>query len=95
MEYMTLNNGLKIPHMGFGTIGQSGQQITDNVAFALNNGYELIDTANRYGNEVEVGQGLKASGLPREKYFLETKLGPTLYENDGAVDGTLKRNRIC
>ena len=91
MEYATLQNGLKMPMLGYGTIGQAGEQIADNVAFALNHGYELIDTANRYGNEVEVGQGLKKSGLKREEYFLETKLGPTLYENDGAIDGTLRR----
>ena len=91
MEYITLNNGYRIPAMGYGTINQFGEQIRDNVAFALNNGYQLIDTANRYGNEVEVGEGLKKSGLKREEYFLETKLGPTLYENDSAVDDTLKR----
>lgn len=91
MEYITLNNGVKMPKLGYGTIGQFGEQIIDNVSFALNNGYKLIDTANRYGNEVEVGQGLKKSGIKREEIFLETKLGPTLYENDNAVDDTLKR----
>lgn len=91
MEYVILNNGVKMPKLGFGTIGQSGKQITDNVVFALNNGYELIDTANRYGNEVEVGEGLKKSGIARKDIFLETKLGPTLYENDQAIDDTLKR----
>lgn len=91
MEYATLQNGLKMPMLGYGTIGQAGEQIADNVAFALNHGYELIDTANRYGNEVEVGRGLKKSGLRREEIFLETKLGPTLYENEAAIDGTLKR----
>lgn len=89
--YITLNNGVKMPQLGFGTIGQSGSQIMENVAFALNHGYGLIDTANRYGNETEVGEGLKKSGRKREDYFLETKLGPTLYENDRAVDDTLKR----
>ena len=91
MEYATLQNGLKMPMLGYGTIGQAGEQIADNVAFALRHGYELIDTANRYGNEVEVGRGLKKSGFRREEIFLETKLGPTLYENEAAIDGTLKR----
>lgn len=90
-NFITLNNGYQIPQLGFGTIQQFGKQIEDNVAFALNNGYQLIDTANRYGNEVEVGKGLKLSGLKREDYYLETKLGPTLYENDQAIDDTLKR----
>lgn len=88
---ITLNNGVKMPHLGFGTIGQSGEQIIENVALALNSGYDLIDTANRYGNEVEVGKGLKKSGRKREDFLLETKLGPTLYENDRAIDDTLVR----
>lgn len=91
MDFITLNNGVQMPHMGFGTIMQFGEQVADNVAFALNHGYDLIDTANRYGNEAEVGLGLKKSGRPRDSYFLETKLGPTLYENDRAVDDTLVR----
>lgn len=80
--YITLNNGVKMPQLGFGTISQFGSQITENVAFALTNGYNLIDTANRYDNEAEVGEGLRKSGRKRDEYFLETKLGPTLYEND-------------
>lgn len=91
MSSIILNNGIEMPQLGFGTILQFGEQITDNVAFALQNGYKLIDTANRYDNEVEVGLGLKKSGLKREDYFLETKLGPTLYENDSAIDDTLER----
>lgn len=91
MSSIILNNGVKLPQLGFGTIMQFGDQVIDNVAFALNHGYKLIDTANRYDNEVEVGLGLKKSGIGREAYFLETKLGPTLYENDNAIDDTLKR----
>ncbi len=91
MSHITLNNGVMLPQLGFGTIRQFGEQVIDNVAFALHNGYQLIDTANRYDNEVEVGLGLKKSGLKRETYFLETKLGPTLYENDTAIDDTLLR----
>ncbi len=91
---IVLNNGVTMPRLGFGTIGQTGSQIVENVAFALNHGYDLIDTANRYGNEAEVGEGLKRSGRKREEYFLETKLGPTLYEQDHAVDDTLKRLQV-
>lgn len=91
MSALTLNNGVQLPQLGFGTILQFGQQVTDNVAFALNNGYTLIDTANRYDNEAEVGLGLKQSGLKRGDYLLETKLGPTLYEKEDAIDGTLQR----
>ena len=88
---VTLNNGVEMPRLGYGTIGQTGEQIVENVAFALNNGYDLIDTANRYGNEEVVGRGLKLSGRPGESYFLETKLGPTLYSSQGAVEGAVKR----
>ena len=91
VEYILLNNGVKMPKLGYGTIAQFGEQIEDNVAFALNNGYRLIDTANRYGNEVEVGRGIKKSGVDRKDIFLLTKLGPTLYENNQAIDETLKR----
>lgn len=91
MEYIELYNGVMMPQLGYGTIGQSGEQLISNVAFALNHGYQLIDTANRYGNEIEVGEGLRKSGLKREDYFVETKLGPTLYENDDAIDMTLQR----
>lgn len=94
MNELKLNNGYVIPQLGYGTIMQSGDQIINNVDFALHNGYLLIDTANRYGNEVEVGEGLKKSGLKREDYFVETKLGPTLYENDSAVDDTLNRLQL-
>lgn len=91
MEYLKLNNGVEIPVLGLGTLGQSGGALIDNVSFALNNGYQLIDTANRYGNEIEVGEGIKKSGVKRTDIFLETKLGPTLYENEQAIDDTLKR----
>lgn len=83
---IVLNNGARMPWLGFGTIGQ----IVENVAFALNHGYDLINTANRYGNETEVGEDLKRLGWKQEEYFLETKLGPTLYEHDHAIDDTLK-----
>ena len=91
MTFIQLNNGVRLPQLGFGTLGQAGEQVTENVAFALNHGYQLIDTANRYGNEVEVGRGLKKSGKKREDFYVETKLGPTLYENDRAIDATLAR----
>ena len=69
MPELILNNGIAMPQLGFGTIQQFGEQITDNVAFALNNGYKLIDTANRYGNEVEVGLGLKNPGSSARNIF--------------------------
>ena len=54
-------------------------------------GYSLIDTANAYVNERAVGRGIKESGANRDNIFLSTKLWPTEYENDNAVDETLER----
>jgi diketogulonate reductase-like aldo/keto reductase len=94
MEYKTLNNGVRMPMLGFGTMNQFGFDVMENVSHALNNGYQLIDTANRYDNEVDVGEGIKQSGISRENIFLETKLGPTLYEDKQAIDDTLKRLQV-
>lgn len=91
MEEFKLSNGLMMPVIGFGTIKQFGTQIEDNVCFALKNGYRLIDTANRYTNEKSVGREIKKSGLKREEVFIETKLAPTFYEKEDAIDQTLKR----
>jgi len=54
-------------------------------------GYRLIDTANAYVNERAVGRGMKESGVKREEIFLSTKLWPSEYENENAVDETLER----
>ena len=59
MRIIELSNGVKMPIIGFGTIGQFGKQVEDNVSFALQNGYRLIDTANRYTNEKSVGRGIR------------------------------------
>ncbi len=91
MNTIQLSNGISIPAIGFGTIGQFGKQVEDNVAFALNNGYRLVDTANRYTNEKSVGRGIKKSNINRKDIFIETKLAPTFYEMDNAIDKTLER----
>lgn len=91
MDFFKLSNGKEMPVIGFGTIKQFGKQIEDNVSYALQNGYRLIDTANRYTNEKSVGRGIKKSGLSREEVFIETKLAPTFYEKEDAIDQTLER----
>ena len=58
---------------------------------ALKDGYRLVDTANAYVNEKAVGRGMKKSGVKREDIFLSTKLWPTVYEDDSAVEKTLQR----
>ena len=91
MEYLTLNNGLQCPAVGIGTYMLSPEDAESSVREALKMGYSLVDTANAYVNERACGRGIKASGLPREKVFLSTKLWPSEYENTGAVKETLER----
>ena len=91
MKYITLNNGIIMPELGLGTYLLSPDEAQNSTTFALNNGYELIDTANAYVNEKGVGRGIKASKLKREEIFLETKLWPYFYEDDTAIDKTLER----
>ena len=91
MEYATLNNGLKMPMAGIGTFLLTPDEAEASVLAALEDGYRLIDTANAYVNEKAVGRAMKKSGLKREEIFLETKLWPSFYEDDNAVDKTLER----
>ena len=91
MEYITLNNGVKCPVIGIGTFQLSPADAENSVREALKMGYSLVDTANAYVNERAVGRGIKASGVRREDVFLSTKLWPSEYENENAVDETLER----
>lgn len=91
MEFATLNNGLKMPMAGIGTFLLSPDEAEASVLAALEDGYRLIDTANAYVNEKAVGRAMKKSRLKREEIFLETKLWPSFYEDDNAVDKTLER----
>ena len=65
-----------IPVLGLGTWQSTGQDCIDVVSQGLKMGYEHIDTAQAYGNEKEVGQGIKQSGVARDKFFLTTKIFP-------------------
>ena len=91
METIKLNNGINCPLVGIGTFMLSPEDAENSVREALKMGYSLVDTANAYVNERAVGRGIKASGVPREEIFLSTKLWPSEYENDNAVDETLER----
>lgn len=70
----TLNTGAKIPAVGLGTWQSKPNEVKLAVEAALKHGYRHIDTAFAYGNEKEVGDGIKASGVPRDQIFLTTKL---------------------
>jgi diketogulonate reductase-like aldo/keto reductase len=70
----TLNDGVEIPYLGLGTWQARGSQCERAVDYAFNHGYSLIDTAQAYNNERQVGKGCKASGRNREEIFLTTKI---------------------
>lgn len=88
MEYVTLNNGVKMPQLGFGVY-----QITDQaeceqaVVDAISVGYRSIDTAASYGNEEAVGRAIKRCGVSREELFITTKLWITDTSYEGAKRG--------
>ena len=91
MEFITLNNGVKMPVAGIGTFLLTPDEAEASVLSALQCGYRLIDTANAYVNEKAVGRAMKRFGLAREEIFLETKLWPAFYEQEDAVEKTLDR----
>ena len=91
MEYITLNNGVKMPMAGIGTFLLTSDEAEEACVSALASGYRLIDTANAYLNEKAVGRAMKKSGLKREEIFLETKIWPSFYEQEDAVEKTLER----
>lgn len=69
-----LNNGVEIPLLGLGTYQAHGKSSEQAVSFALKHGYSLIDTAQGYNNEEQVGTGWKSSGRPRQEIFITTKI---------------------
>ena len=91
MEKIVLNNGNTCPVIGIGTFMLEPADAENSVREALKMGYTLVDTANAYVNERAVGRGIKDSGVAREDVFLSTKLWPSEYENENAVDETLER----
>lgn len=92
MEYITLNNGTKIPAAGIGTFLMEPKDAEAAALSALQNGYSMIDTANAYQNERACGRAISASGLKREEIYLSTKLWPSIYgDADKAIDETLAR----
>lgn len=74
MEYVTLNNGIKMPKLGYGVYQTPPEETKRCVLDAIEVGYRSIDTAQAYGNEAGVGEALKECGLPREEFFITTKV---------------------
>ena len=93
MEYVTLNNGVKMPQIGYGTY-QTPPSITERcVKDAIRLGYRSIDTAQCYGNEKEVGLACRKSGVPRHELFITTKLWACHGYQDTlrSIDNSLKK----
>ena len=81
-----LNNGVNIPVFGFGTYQlSSGKETIEAVSHALKVGYRLIDTAEFYGNEAEVGEAVRTSGISREELFITSKLWNSSHGYDEAL----------
>lgn len=96
MEYVLLNNGVKMPVLGYGVFQIDEQDTERCVLDAINIGYRLIDTAQSYGNEEEVGRAIQKSGVPRREIFLTTKIwltNDTYNQTLFSIDESLKRLR--
>lgn len=74
MDYVTLNNGVKMPKLGYGVYQTPPEETERCVLEAIKNGYRSIDTAQAYGNEEGVGNAIVKCGLPREELFITTKI---------------------
>ena len=75
MKYITLNNGIQMPILGFGVYQINDLKKCERiVSTAIQTGYRLIDTAQAYGNEEAVGSAIKNSGISRKEFFVVTKI---------------------
>ena len=80
---VTLRNGLELPALGMGTWPMDDAQAADAVATAIETGYRLFDTAENYGNEVGVGEGIRRSGIARSDVVITTKFNKRWHSRDG------------
>jgi diketogulonate reductase-like aldo/keto reductase len=84
-EYYTLSNGVEIPKLGLGTWFIDDDKAADAVRQAISIGYRNIDTAQAYGNERGVGEGVRTSGVGRDELFVSTKLAAEIKNHSGAL----------
>jgi len=97
MDYFTLNNGVRMPAVGFGCYNPTKTEYTDVVKRAIDNGYRLFDTASIYGTETQVGKALSQSGLKRQEYSVQSKawIDELGYDNVlKAFDRTMERLQL-
>lgn len=85
MEYVKLNNGIEMPKLGYGLYLVDPAEAARCTADALKVGYRLLDTAQYYGNEAGVGEGIKLSGVDRKDIFLVSKIWPSDYGYEKAT----------
>ena len=90
MEYISLNNGVKMPILGYGVYQVTKEECERCVLDALKVGYRAIDTAQSYFNEEEVGNAIQKSGIPREEIFLTTKVWVEHYGYEEAKKSVLE-----
>jgi 2,5-diketo-D-gluconate reductase A len=83
-----LNDDTTIPPIGFGTAGLRGEDAVAAVTQAIENGYRLIDTAVNYGNETEVGEAIRRSGIPRDELVVTSKIPGRHHAYDDAIAST-------
>lgn len=94
MDYITLNNGLKMPLLGFGTMNIfDEEECTKILKEAYEEGYRLFDCAQIYGNEQIVGSALRKAGIPRDEIFLTTKVWFTNFEGEEVRKSLLESMR--
>lgn len=97
MDYLTLQNGVKVPQLGFGTWFIEDDKAAEAVRQAVGIGYRHIDTAQAYGNERGVGEGVRTCGIPREDIFVTSKVAAEhkTYECAAAsIDETLEKTGL-
>ena len=90
MKYILLNNGVKMPILGYGVYQVTKEECERCVLDALKVGYRAIDTAQSYFNEEEVGNAIQKSGIPREEIFLTTKVWIEHYGYEEAKKSVLE-----
>ena len=98
MEFVTLNNGVKMPKVGFGVYRiKDHKQCKQAVLDAIDAGYRLIDTAQSYGNEEAVGKAIQETSVPRNELFITTKVWVANYGYDktkASVEESLKKMQL-
>lgn len=95
MDVITLNNGVEMLILGYGTWETMPSIIEKNVRMAIELGYRLIDTAQCYGNEAQVGATILKSGIPRKEFFVATKTYTNGYRNTlRSIENSLNKLKV-